>query len=223
LIFATEKELTLTSVTAFNSVNVTLVSGTNTNYTCSYTTGYYSILNITGWKSFMMRGGILKYGDTSLGAPSSYYFIIVNGTRGPSLCFSDMEIEFVNGMNSMVFVLGGKVTLEKVKINNQLDTNWVRPLVFSHSNFSIVAVNLHSCTITNSNYKPPNASLGGSAVVYFIDETTAVKSIFFNISFCLCQNNTFNNSFDLTKVLWSGGFTLFHSYYPSSGNFFFFL
>jgi hypothetical protein len=79
--------------------------------------------------------------------------MIVSGT-GASLCLSGVEIEFVSAMNSTVFILGGgKVILEDVKINNQSNTNWVSPLVLSHSSISGVTVHLHSCTITNSNYK----------------------------------------------------------------------
>jgi hypothetical protein len=70
----------------------------------------------------MIRGGILKYGSTSLGTPINYYFMIVNGTEGTSLCLLGVEIEFVSAMNSMVLILGRKVILEDVKINNQLDT-----------------------------------------------------------------------------------------------------
>jgi uncharacterized membrane protein YdcZ (DUF606 family) len=58
----------------------------------------------------------------------------------------------------MVFILRGKVILEDVKINNQLNTNWVSPLMFSHSNISSATVNLHLYTITNSNYKNSNSS-----------------------------------------------------------------
>jgi hypothetical protein len=67
----------------------------------------------------------------------------VNGTEGESLCLLDVEIEVVSGMNKMLFILRGKVTLEGVKINNQLNTNWVSPLIFTHNNISSVIVNLH--------------------------------------------------------------------------------
>jgi hypothetical protein len=147
-----------------------------------------------------MKGGILKYGNTSLQTPINYHFMIVNGTGGASLNLSGVEIEFVSAMNSTVLILGGKVVLENVKINNQLDTNWVSPLVFSHSNTSSVTVDLHSCTITNSNYKNANSSYDRSAVVYFINQTTATKSITLNMSFCLFWNDTFN----LTSSGWGG-------------------
>jgi hypothetical protein len=112
---------------------VTLQAGINTNCTCSYASGHYSILNITDSKTFKIQGGILKYGNASLETPIKYHFMIVNGTAGPSLYFSGVQIEFVSAMNSTVLILGGKVILEDVKINNQLDTTWVSPLVFSHN------------------------------------------------------------------------------------------
>jgi hypothetical protein len=65
-------------------------------------------LNITSSKSFKIEGDILKRGDTFLKTIINCYFIIVNGTRGESLCLLDVEIEFVSGMNSTVFILRGK-------------------------------------------------------------------------------------------------------------------
>jgi hypothetical protein len=211
-----QEEMTLNSVSSFSSKTVILQAGTNTDYTCSYAGGHYSVLNITGSKSFMIKRGILKYGNGGL----KYYFMIVNGTGGASLCLSSMKIEFVSAMNSTVFILGGKVSLDNVKINNQLDTNWVSPLVFSHSNTSSVIVDLHSCTITNSNYKNTNSSYGRSAVVYFINRTNATQPITFNMSFCLCLNNTFNLSNANTDI--GGGCSLFCSFNKSSSMFFFF-
>jgi hypothetical protein len=77
-------------------------------------------------------------------------------------------------MNTTLFILGGKVTLEEVKIKQPIiDTNWVSPLVYSHSNTSSVTVKLHSCTITNSNYKNSDSFYDRSAVVYFVDQDTA--------------------------------------------------
>jgi hypothetical protein len=165
----------------------------------------------------MIEGGILKYGNTSLKTRTNYYFYDLNGTGGASLSISGVEIEFVSAMNSTVFILGGKVTLEDVKISNQLNTNWVSPLVLSHSNISSVTVNLHSCTITNSKYKNAKSSYDRSAVVYFINQT-ATQSIALNMSSCLCLNNTFNLS--CTDSM-GGGVCLFHSYSTSSGMFFF--
>jgi hypothetical protein len=201
-----EKEQTLNSVSLFSSRTVILQAGTDTNYSCSYGDGHYSILNITGSKSFTIQGGILKYGNTSLETPINYYFMIVNGTGGASLCLSSVEIEFVSEMNSTVFILGGKVTLEDVKINNQLDTNWVSPLVFSDSNTSSVTVNLHSCTITNSYCNSVRS------VFYFIRETISFQSITLNMSFCSCLNNTFN----LVSETRNNGVGLFCSYSKSS-------
>jgi hypothetical protein len=119
----------------------------------------------------------------------NYHFMIVNGTGGASLCLWGVEIEFVSAMNSAVFILGGKVTLEDVKINNQSDTNWVFPLVLSYNIISSVTVNLHSCTITNSNYKDANYRLSPFEM---IDGYIATQSLTLNMSFCSCLNNTFN-------------------------------
>jgi hypothetical protein len=134
--------------------------------------------------------------------------MIVNGTGGASLCFSGVEIEFVSAMNSAVFILGGKVTLEGVKIDNQLGRNWVSSLVYSHSNTSTVTVNLHSCTITNSNYSA-YLSDGRSAVVYFANKSTPTQSVALNMTFCLCRNSTFDLIYPYNE--WGGGFGYFYS------------
>jgi hypothetical protein len=149
--------------------------------------------------------------------PINYYFMIVSGIGGESLCL--LGVEFVSAMNSTMLILGGKVTLEDVKINNQLATTWVSPLVFSHSNTSSVTVDLHSCTITNSKYTNANPSLARSAIVYFINQATATQSITLNVSSCLCLNNTFN----LTYIYWGGGVSFFYSYNTSSSMVFFLL
>jgi hypothetical protein len=205
----------LDSTATFGPENCILIGESNTTYICNYANGHYSILNITDSKSFTMQGGILKYGNPLLirFIALNSFFMIVNGTGGASLCLSGVEIEFVSAMNSTVFILGGKVTLEDVKINSQSDTNWVSPLVLSHSSTSSVAVDLHSCTITNSNYINAKASLIRSAVVYFISEkTTTTQSITLNMSFCLSQNNTFN----LNNTANGGGVNFFCSYIESS-------
>jgi hypothetical protein len=171
---STDGVIPLNPAPTFKPENATLIARPNTIYTSNYDSYHYSILNITGSKLFTIEGGTLKYGSSFLLLGLNYHFMIVSGTGGASLYFSGMQIEFVSAMNSTVLILGGKVTLEDVKINNQLDTTWVSPLVFSHSNTSSVTVHLHSCTITNSNYKNANSSLARSAVVYFIYQTTAI-------------------------------------------------
>jgi hypothetical protein len=215
MIAADGKTIPLHSVSAFGPENAILIGGSDTTYTCNYDFDRYSILNISGSKSFTIQGGVLKYGNGYI----NHYFIIVNGIGGASLCLSNVEIEFVSAMNSMVFILGGKVTLKKVKMDNQLNTNWVSPLVYSHSSTSSVTVDLHSCTITNSNYKNVNSSLARSAVVYFVNQNTVTQSVTLNISACLCVNNTF----DLTNSWsWGGGFGFFYSNETFSCMWFFF-
>jgi hypothetical protein len=194
----------------FGLEDVIVISGSSTTYTCNYGSDDYWIMNITGSKSFAIQGGILKYGSLFRLFTIDYYFAIVNGSEDGSLCLSGVEIEFVSKMNSMVFILGGKVTLENVRINNQQGVMWVSPLVLAWSNTSVVTVNLDSCSITNSIYK--STDLSGSAVVYF--NTSYTKPISLNVSSCLCYNNTFN----LVGDGW-GGFSSFSTYDASSSIF----
>jgi hypothetical protein len=90
--------------------------------------------------------------------------------------------------------------------------NWVSPLVLLYWNTSSVTVNLHSCEITNSNYKNADSTNGRSAVVYCYDEYTNTQSVTFNMSFCLCLNNSFNTS----ALSIGGGYSYFCSYNTSS-------
>jgi hypothetical protein len=189
--------LVLDSVNKFASTSVILVGGSNTCYTCSYGNEHFSILNITSSKSFVMKGGILKYGFTP--SNSDYYFMWVSGVDGPWLNIWSVEIQFVSLMNSFIYVEGGIVVLEDVKVNDQLDMMWTYPLVDVCQNVSDVIVELHSCSFTNNKYQ-----FGGlvepykSAVVYFVSAnygTDATKQITLNMSFCFFDNNTFNLSF----------------------------
>jgi hypothetical protein len=170
-------------------------------------------LNITGSKSFTIQGGIVKYGNKNL----SYYFIIVNGTGGASLSLLGVEIEFVGVMNSTVLILGGQVTLEDVKIKNQLDTMWVSPLIFADMNVSSVNIDVHSCKITDCKYKNSN-SVGRSAFICFKYVNNGI-SLKVNITFCKFCNNSFNlvhtNNF-------GGAISSFESTSSSSSFFFFF-
>jgi hypothetical protein len=165
-----------------------------------------------------MEGGILKCGNIFLANFLNYYFIIVNGTGGASLYVSGVELEFVSAMNSVVYILGGMVTLKYVKLNKQ-NMFWVSPLVSSDSSTSSVIVNLHSCTITNCKYQNAVSSIAKSAVVYFINRTNGIYSITLNMSSCLCQNNIFHLGY---VDDWGGGFGLFYSWDVFSSMSFFF-
>jgi hypothetical protein len=134
--------------------------------------------------------------------------MIVDGTGGASLYLSGVEIEFVSVMNSTVLILGGKVILEDVKINNQLDSMWVAPLVFSYAITSSVTINLYSCTIVNSTYQNSDFDIDRSAVVFFVTSVLFTYSVTLNISFCLCMDTPFNLS---SSLAYGGGFAFFCS------------
>jgi hypothetical protein len=150
---------------------------------------------------------------------TDHYFMIVNGTGGASLHISHVEIEFVSAMNSLTYVLGGKVILEGVNINNQPETMWVSPLVDVFHNISSAAVEIHSCAFTNNKYINANISHSKSLIVYFNNQSNATLPISLNISLCVCHNTTFN----LSRLTRGGGIGHFHSRDPhSSFSFFFF-
>jgi hypothetical protein len=130
----------------------------------------------------------------------------VNGTGGASLSLFNVEIEFVSAMNSFIYILGGKVILENVKVDNQSDVMWNYPLVDVYQSISAVSVEIYSCTITNSMYKHLS-SLYKSAIVFFSNSSLLTRSINLNISLF----SFYNNSFDLngSSNFWGGGVSYF--------------
>jgi hypothetical protein len=167
-----------------------------------------------------MEGGTLHYGDNSLSTPSNYYFIFINGTSS-SMTFSDIEIKFISGMNSLVYIFGGKVILNYLKMDNQPDTMWVNQLIHVYPNKSAVTVELYCCKITNCKYKcMAREESCKSAVIYFDNITTFGTAITLNITLCFFKNNTFN--INTGGNSWGGVF-LFFSTATSSGLFLFIL
>jgi hypothetical protein len=205
--------ISLDSVSSFTPNEVTLVAGTNTNYTCSYTKSYISILNITGTKQFTIEGGILK-----VGINTSCYFIIVNNTG--ILKISHFSIEFTNKLNSIIYMEGGTVTLEYLYMTNQHPTYWVFPLVSVSALSSNVIVHFLSCTIINCSYMYNSTSATyyrSSPVVCFRNDSNSSYSISLNMS----SSSFHYNSFFLNNYYNNGGTCCFYSNNIGSGLIFF--
>jgi hypothetical protein len=99
------------------------LSGTNTSYICSYDGGYKSILNLTSSQSFNISGGVLNLGVSSL-SDTTLYFIQVNNNG--YLTLFCVDIRFIGEMNNVIYMTGGTICIEKVKINKQF---WIYPLI----------------------------------------------------------------------------------------------
>jgi hypothetical protein len=168
---------------------------------------------VTGTKSFAMEGGILK-----IGGSTSYYFSCVNNTG--KFRISYVQIQFVSSLGSFIYVEGGSVIFEYLKMNN-VQSYWVNPLIDVDHKVASVSVECHSLNITNCKYNYPGGTYNKSSVVFFSNESSATYNIFFNMTMSFFNNNTFNlSSIDYND---GGGICGFNSLVSSSGFFLFFL
>jgi hypothetical protein len=199
-------------VNNFASDDVTLIAGTNTNYTFVFNQTFVSILNVTDSKSFSIIGGTFI-----LSGGISCYFCWVDG-GGALLSISFIELLFTDKMNSFIFVLGGTVSLKSLKLENEL-INWVYPLVdINQINFPVV-VEISACNITNCTYIYNKTTTPHKSGVVFFTNISATESITLNMSSC----NFFKNNMSIggTSVYGGGAVCYFWSRNISSGFFFF--
>jgi hypothetical protein len=181
------KELKLESVEIFRSGNVMLIGGDETIYTCEYVSGYNRIINIMSKQSFTMEGGTLKYGNMNTESLDTLcYFSIIKGDGG-YIHLRRIRLKFVSEMNSFIFMEGGTVWIECLKMENEL-VGWVYPLVDVRCITSVI-VKLTSLNITNCYYK--NLHTQKSAVVFFDELYGFLHPTYLNISSLFSQNNTF--------------------------------
>jgi hypothetical protein len=153
------------------------VAGTDTIYTCSYTSPYTSILNVSTSQSFTVKGGVVVCGSSS--DDTTLFLTVVNG-ESAYFYFSSVELKYRAMMNSMVLVRGGTVRFDSVKIDKQKDYHWVNPLIDVNATVSRVDVYILSTNITNSMYHHANTStsLYKSGVVFFDNTSTNIISLY---------------------------------------------
>jgi hypothetical protein len=208
--------LSLDCASTFASSAVTRVAGTGTIYTCSYTSPYTSILNVSASQSFTVEGGILVCGSST--NENTQYFTIVNGENA-YFCFSGVELKYKGQMGSIVYVRGGTVRFDNVKMNKQDSFHWVNPLIDVNATISTVNVYILSTNITNNDYHYTNTStsLFKSGVIFFVN--TSTKAITLNMRGSSFLNNSFNISNNTNA---RGGVCVFNGP-PQSVFFFYFL
>jgi hypothetical protein len=189
-------ELLLDTVTTFGSSDVTLISyNINTSYTFDYKCYELEcskyIIKITSSKSFKMIKGILKYGifNTSLTSSSSHLFYFVDISDDGYLSLSYINLIFVGMMKSMIYMRGGTVYIEKMKIINE---EWVEPLIEIYETVSSIIVEIYMINIIKCNYcsysniESPEKHSYKSGIIFISDEST--KNVLVNISNCLLDN-----------------------------------
>jgi hypothetical protein len=83
--------VTLDCARTFASSAVTLVAGTGTVYTCSDTSSYKSIVNVTQSQSFTVEGGVVLCGNSTY--DTTFYFALFNG-KNAFFCLIGVELRY---------------------------------------------------------------------------------------------------------------------------------
>jgi hypothetical protein len=169
---------------------VTLVADTGTIYTCGYTLFFTSIFNVSESQSFTVKGGVVVCGSSTF--DTTLYFTVVDGGSA-YFCFSGVELKYRGQMGSIVYVRGGTIRFDNVKMNKQKDYHWVNPLIDVNAIASTVDVYILSTNITNSNYHYANISTSQykSGIVFIANTSTQAITLnmrgssFLNDSFYL--------------------------------------
>jgi hypothetical protein len=136
-----------------------------------------------------MSGGILMCG-VSTGDDTTLYFVMLS-SENAEFIFHNIELRYVGQMNSVVYITGGSVCFERVKIDKQPYSYWVNPLIDVDATVSPVTAHFISTNITNCLYRYANTSytLFKSAVVFFTN-TSSNKILTLRISSSSFRNNT---------------------------------
>jgi hypothetical protein len=201
------KEYELGTVKTYGWSDGMVVGGEGTSYTCGYIDGYRWIINIISWQSFTIDGGILKYGylNSLNNNVLEYYFSVINGIDA-YIKMRYIEIIFVSDMNSLIYIKGGVVCLEHVKLENQM-TNWHYSLINVECDISSVIIELFSLYITNCFF-----SGWTSAIVRFHPSFGYSYPVFLNVSFLYLLHITLD-----TYLYTFGGLFQFFSNHLESG------
>jgi hypothetical protein len=189
-------EHVLDTVTTFGSNDVSVIcNDTKTTYICDYkcneTYCYKFIVEIKLWKSFRMIGGILKHGTSSRSLSSLLYnFIEIDDGY---VLLRDICLIYISDVNNVIYVRGGSVCMEYMKINKE---EWMRPIFEVYGKTSWVSIEMKEVNIRDCNYSYGNndeakTSIYKSGVGYIYNMNNAEKLIF-NISNCLFEKNDMN-------------------------------
>jgi hypothetical protein len=149
-------------------------------------------------QSFTVKGGIIVCGSST--NDTTLYFTIIDGERA-YFCFSSVELRYGGQMGSIIYVRGGTVRFDNVKMNKQNSSLWVNPLIDVNAIVSTVDVYILSTNITNCGYRSTESSLYlfKSGIVY--SENTSTKIITVNIG----GSSFLNDSFYLSSTSYSRG------------------
>jgi hypothetical protein len=131
-----------------------------------------------------MEGGILKVGKNT-----SYFIFCVNNTG--LLGLSNVEIQFTTSLGSFIYVVGGTIIIEYLKMNN-IQSYWVNPLIDAEQSVSTISVECHSLNVTNCVYKYPGGTYNKSSIAFFSNSTSSTYAISFNMTHSVFCNISVN-------------------------------
>jgi hypothetical protein len=134
---------------------------------------------------------------------NSFHFICVNDNG--YLLMSEMKLIFEGKMKSMIYIRGGIVCMEYVKVNNE---EWVEPLIEVYKIISRIIIEMYKNIIKNCNYHYEcinSACIYKSAIIFIDKMNEENENLNINIWNCVFNNNIINLFYDD-----SGNGNLFH-------------
>jgi hypothetical protein len=155
-----------------------------------------------------MINGTLKYGISNNSI--SQYFFFININDNGFLLLNNINVIFISEMDSMIYMGGGSVCIEYMKIINE---EWIKPLIEVNGNIlttvSSIKIEIYMCTINECNYtytykniekeRTSTSTTSTSTFIYksgviFISKSNSVmiKDLLLNISNCLFNKNIVN-------------------------------
>jgi hypothetical protein len=103
-----------------------------------------------------------------------------------------IEIKFLGPMKCVIFMKGGNLWIESLKIIKQ---KWIEPLIDVYAVTSSIVLNFFLNNITKCDYGWGESSSLYKSGVIFVSDLSSEKMIL-NISYCFFYENTFNLFYD---------------------------
>jgi hypothetical protein len=134
-----------------------------------------------------MSGGIFMCG-ISTGDDTTLNFVRLNN-QGAQFTLYNIDLRYVSKMNSVVYITGGTVYFERVKMDKQPSYYWVNPLIDVDADVSSVAVHFCFSNITNSHYQLFDVIGLLKTAIIFCSNTSNMLTL--NMSSSYFRNNSF--------------------------------
>jgi hypothetical protein len=203
----------------FSEVPTDLDDGTN--YTCEYLEGTRIMFTLYA-TTFIMDGGILKYGNPEITNLLHHHFFLMYGVN--SVCkLKNIELILINRQDSLIWIYSGRLTMENIKFKNE-EENWCHPFV-AYDTTAYASIDFHMLNVSNCYYEAfTNRSDKLSALLCSLARMTGPISD--SLTIVNISSVSFKNcSFSVDKPSFMGGFCYCYNRNQNSGllnSFFFF-